>query len=153
MKNDGMNTARMHSIASSRGTAVSALPRRTARAIDRRVLHLRVDVLDLDGRLVHQDADRQRQAAQRHQVDRLPGQPQGDHGAPSRAKRDVQHDDDHAPPVAQEQQHHQPGQDGPEQPLDADAPHGPRDVRRLVELEADLDVLGQRPPASAAGSP
>ena len=42
------------------------------------MLELRVDVLDLDGRLVDQDADRQGQAAQRHQVDRLPGQPQGD---------------------------------------------------------------------------
>ena len=30
-----------------------------------------VDVLDLDGGVVHQDADRQRQAAQRHHVDGL----------------------------------------------------------------------------------
>ena len=81
MKNDGMNTARMQSIASSRGTAVCWLPRRTARATERRALHLRVDVLDLDGGFVDQDADRQRQPAERHQVDRLPGQPQGDHGA------------------------------------------------------------------------
>ena len=77
MKNDGKNTARMQSMASRRGTAVSALPSRTARAMLRRVLDLRVDVLDLDGRLVHQDADRQGQAAQRHQVERLAGQPQG----------------------------------------------------------------------------
>ncbi len=34
MKNDGMNTARILSMASSRGTAVSALPRRTARATE-----------------------------------------------------------------------------------------------------------------------
>ena len=34
MKNDGMNTASTHSIASSRGTAVSAFPRRTARATE-----------------------------------------------------------------------------------------------------------------------
>ena len=33
--------------------------------------HLAVDVLQLDGRVVHQNADRQRQPAQRHQVDRL----------------------------------------------------------------------------------
>ena len=109
MKNDGMNTARMHSIASSRGTAVSALPRRTARAIESVLAHLRVDVLDLDGRLIDQDADRQGQAAERHQVDRLAGQPQGDQGR-DQGQRDVQHDDDHAAPVAQEQQHHQPDQ-------------------------------------------
>ena len=86
MKNDGMNTARMQSIASSRGTAVSALPSRTARAIESVCAHLRVDVLDLDRRLVDQDADRQGQAAERHQVDRLAGEPQGHdrrHAAPA----------------------------------------------------------------------
>ncbi len=35
MKNEGRKTARMHSMASRRGTAVSMLPRRTAEAIDR----------------------------------------------------------------------------------------------------------------------
>ena len=59
MKNDGRNTARMQSIASSRGTAVSMVALAHGRG-DRRVsLHLVVDVLDLDGRLVDQDADRQ----------------------------------------------------------------------------------------------
>ena len=107
------------------------------------VLHLRVDVLDLDRRLIDQDADRQRQAAERHQVDRLPGRPQGHHG-PHQGQRDVEHDHDHAPPVAQEQQHHQARQHRAEQPLGADAPHGPGDVGRLVELEADVDVRRQR---------
>ena len=119
MKNDGMNTARMHSIASSRGTAVSSLPQPHRPGERAGLLHLGVDVLDLDGRLVHQDADRQRQAAQRHQVDRLARQPQADDGRQQR-ERDVEHDDDHAAPVAQEQQHHQPGQHRAEQPLDAD---------------------------------
>ena len=32
---------------------------------------LRVDVLDLDRRLIHQHADRQRQPAERHDVDGL----------------------------------------------------------------------------------
>ena len=34
MKNDGVKTARMQSMASRRGTAVSALPSRTAQAIE-----------------------------------------------------------------------------------------------------------------------
>ena len=71
----------MQSIASSRGTAVSMLPCRTASATERCPFHLVVDVLDLDGRLVDQDADGQGQAAQRHQVDRLAGEPEGDDGA------------------------------------------------------------------------
>src|SRR5262249_36928511 len=40
------------------------------------------------------------------------------------------------------QQHHQPGQGGADQPFEADAPDGPGDVGRLVELEVDADVLG-----------
>ena len=41
----------------------------------RRSPHLRVHVLDLDGRLVDEDADRQRQSAQRHDVDRVAREP------------------------------------------------------------------------------
>ena len=122
MKNDGMNTARMQSIASSRGTAVSLVAPPDRPGDRRRALHLVVDVLDLDGRLVDQDADRQRQAAQRHEVDRLPGEPER-HERPAERERDVEHDDDDAPPVAQEEQHHQPGQHGPQRALGRQAPH------------------------------
>ena len=38
-----------------------------------------------------------------------------------------------------------PVRHGAEQALDADAPHGPGDVGRLVELEADLDVRRAAP--------
>ena len=48
------------------------------------------------------------------------------------------------PPIAQEQQHHQPGQHGAEQRPRCDALHGPGHVGRLVEFEAQIDVLGQR---------
>ncbi len=48
-----------------------------------------------------------------------------------------------AAPIAQEQQHHQAGEDRAERAFGGDAPHGPCDVGRLVELEAQLDVLGQ----------
>ncbi len=109
MKNDGRNTARMHSIASSRGTAVSMFPCRTAEAIDARVLHLVVDVLDLDGRLVDQDADGKRQSAQSHEVDRLAGEPERHESAADR-ERDVEDDDDHAPPVAEKDEDHETGQ-------------------------------------------
>ena len=45
-----------------------------------RLLHaeVAVDVLDLHGGVVHQDADRQRHAAQRHGVERLAQRPQDD---------------------------------------------------------------------------
>ena len=114
MKNDGIKTASTQSIASSRGIAVCWLPRRTAG--DRGcALHLVVDVLNLDGGFIDQDADGQRQAAQGHQVDRLPGEPHR-HQRAAKCEGDVEDDDDDAPPVAEEEQHHQPGQDGAQAP-------------------------------------
>ena len=104
--------------------------------------HVGVDVLDGHGRLVHQDADGQGQSAQGHQVDRLPAEPQGHHGRHQR-QGDVQQDDQRAPPVAQEQQDHQPHQQGPQHPLADHAPDRSRHVGRLVELVTDVDVRRQ----------
>ena len=84
MKNDGTKTARIESIASNRGTIVSRPAFSTAARLVRR-REMGVDVLDRHGRLVDQDADRQRQPAECHDVDRLAGQPQTDH-RPSSAK-------------------------------------------------------------------
>jgi hypothetical protein len=142
MKNDDTNTARMQSIASSRGNAVSAEPSRTAWASGLPALQVGVNVLDRHRRFVHQNADRQRQAAQRHQVDRLPGDPQRQHRRHQR-QRNVQHHDQRAAPVAQEQQNHQPDQHAPSSPS-VTTPRPPGHVRRLVELEADFDPLALR---------
>ena len=106
------------------------------------MLELRMDVLHLDGRFIDQDADGQRQPAQRHEVDRVPRQPQGEDAAQQR-QRDVEDDDHHAPPIAQEEHDHQARQDGPQQRFQPHALHGAGDVGRLVELEADLDALVQ----------
>ena len=70
-KNIGTNTMQMHSVETKAGTAI------WSRAVEDRLLErlalleIAVDVLDRDRRVVDQDADRQRQAAQRHDVDRL----------------------------------------------------------------------------------
>ena len=71
MKNDGTNTARMQNIESSRAMAVRLHASTTARARETPGSMLRVNVLDLHRGLVHQHAHRQRQAAQRHDVDGL----------------------------------------------------------------------------------
>ena len=111
---------------------------------------MRVDVLDRDRRLVDQDADRQRQPAERHQVDRLPGDPEREQRGEQR-ERDVEHDDERAPPVAQEQQHHQPGEDRAERRLPCVSPRIARvTYRRLVELVAHLHVRRQRRPETSA---
>ena len=60
----------MASVATSAGTAICCAPSRMARVSGLPELAVAVDVLDLDGGVVDQHADGQRQAAQRHDVDR-----------------------------------------------------------------------------------
>ena len=50
---------------------------------------------------------------------------------------------DRAPPIAEEEQNHQPHQDGPQRPFAHNTPNGPGDVGRLIELESDVNVRGQ----------
>ncbi len=135
MKNDGTNTATTDSIASSRGTTTSPLASSTPRATGVAARQVRVDVLDRDRRFVDEDADGERQAAERHDVDRLAGAPQRDDRREQR-ERNRDDDDRGAAPVAQEQQHHQAGQQRAEHRL---AQHGlerGRHVPRLIELVA-----------------
>ena len=87
------------------------------RAIERLAAgEMNVNILDADGGLVHQDADRQRQPAQGHDIDSLPGDPQRQHGAEER-ERNVDDDNESAAPIAQEHQNHQPGQQRAERPF------------------------------------
>ena len=116
MKNDGTKTARMQNIESRRAMAVRVQASTTARARETPGSMLGVDVLDLDGGFVHQDADGERESAERHDVDGLPGGPQQNHRAQQR-ERNVEHDDQRAAPVAQEDQHHQAGERRAEQPF------------------------------------
>jgi hypothetical protein len=76
-----------------------------------------VDILDRDGRLVDEDPDRQRQSAERHEIDRLAQQPEPDDRR-QQGDRDGDDDDQRAAQVPQKEQHHQPGQERSEQPLD-----------------------------------
>ena len=111
-----------------------------ARARDARQ-HVGVDVLDLDGGFVDQHADGERQAAEGHDVDGLAGGPEQNHGA-EQGERNIQDHDQGAAPVAQEEQHHQAGERRAEQAFGDQAADGVGDVGRLVELQADVDVVG-----------
>ena len=62
--------------------------------------------------------------------------------AREQGERDVQDNDQRAAPVAQEKQHHQPGESGSQQPFDHEAPDGIRHIGRLIELEPHIDVVG-----------
>ena len=70
-KNMGTKTMQMASVETSAGVAICAAPSRMACSISLPCFEVAVDVLDLDGGVVDQDADRQRQAAQGHDVDGL----------------------------------------------------------------------------------
>ncbi len=70
-----------------------------------------VDILDHDGRVIHENADRQGQPPQGHEIHRLADRMQADDGGEDR-ERDRRRDDDRGPPGAEKQQHDEPGQGG-----------------------------------------
>ncbi len=67
----GTNTMQMHSVETKAGTAICMAPSRMARTIGLPMAKIAVDVFDFHRGIVHQNADRQRHAAQRHDVDGL----------------------------------------------------------------------------------
>ena len=76
-----------------------------------------IDVLDGDGGVVHEDADREREAAERHHIDGLP-----EHGQKrdrrQDGERDRDHDDDRGAPAAQKDEDHQARQHGGQNALE-----------------------------------
>jgi hypothetical protein len=144
------------------GTAICAAPSRIARLISFPCPRLRwmfsistvevdllplpqiaVDVLDLDRRVVDEHADRERQAAQRHEVERLAEELQHDDRDQDR-QRDGDCDDDGAPPAAEEEQDHEARQHGRDRRLDQDALQRRLDEEGLVEEGPDLEPRRER---------
>ena len=72
----GTKTMQIDSVETKVGTAICCAP--SSIGAHQRLAHghVAMDILDLDRGVVHQDADRQRQAAQRHHVDGLAQQAQ-----------------------------------------------------------------------------
>jgi hypothetical protein len=106
-------------------------------------LQVRVDVLDRHRRVVDEDADREGEPRQRHDVDRLPEGGEGDHGRHDR-QRDRDEDDERAAPAAEEEQDQQAGQAGGEQALEDHSAHGRLHEHRLVAEQPDVQVFRQR---------
>ena len=70
-KNIGTKTMQMQSVETNAGIAICCAPSRIAGSSVLALLEVPVDVLDRHRRVVDQDADREREAAERHDVDRL----------------------------------------------------------------------------------
>ena len=91
-----------------------------------------MEVLHFNGRVVDQDADRERHPPKRHQVERLPEPAECDHRDEQR-ERNRDQDDERAAPATQEKQHHEPGQTGGNHRLAKDAIDCPAHEDRLIK--------------------
>ena len=143
MKNDGTKTARMHIIASRRGTAVLRDASSTARARDTPSSQC---VWMLSISTVASSTSTPTASARPPSVMMLMVWPaaQSQTTAASNANGMVGDHDQGAAPVAQEQQHHQSGERAPRQALADQAVDGVDHVRRLVEDKIDLHVRSDR---------
>ena len=101
-----------------------------------------VDVLDLDGRVVDEDADREREAAEGHHVDRGAERPHAQQRDDHR-ERDVDRDEDRRAVAAQKQQDHRRGQQHGDHALDEQAVDRAVHELRLVGQQLDLEAGGR----------
>ena len=103
------------SVDTSAGTVICARAFENRRLDVLALLQMAVDVLDGDRRIVDENTDREREAAERHEIDRLAERvEQDDRGEDRQRNRDG--DDQRAAPASEEQQHHECGQRGGDQP-------------------------------------
>ena len=110
-KNIGRNTMQIHSVETSAGTAICAAPSRIALCRSWPSSRLRSMFSIVDRCVVDQDADRQRQTAQRHDVDGLvDGAQHADRNQNRKRNRD--RDDQRAAPASEKDQNHDAGQAG-----------------------------------------
>ena len=95
-----------------------------------------VGVLDRHRRIVDQDADRKRHAAERHGVERVAHEVEDDDRREDR-QRNRDQDDQGRPPRAEKQQDHQPGEPGRDRSLAEHAGDRCGDELRLIEQLVD----------------
>jgi len=108
-------------------------------------LQVAIDVLDGDGGIVHQNADRERKPSERHQIDRLSERIEQDDRRNDR-QRDGDGDDQCAAPGTEEKQNHQRREASGNDRFNHDATDGGSDENRLVPGRRDRSPLGQEFP-------
>ena len=115
------------------------------RAVEDGLLHLlahgqiALDVFDLHRGIVDQDADRERQSSQGHDVDGLAERAQQNHRNKN-GQRNRDRDDNRRPPVAQEKQNHDGGEAGGGQAFPQNSLNRRAHEKRLVEQSFDIQV-------------
>ena len=98
---------------------------------------LPVEILHFHGRVVDEDADRERHPAQRHEIDRLPEPIEHDDRDQER-KRNGGHHHDRRAPAPQEEQHHDPRETGCDGGFAHDPHHRALHEDRLIGEGLDL---------------
>ncbi len=101
-----------------------------------------VDVLNFHCRVVHQNADGERQPSQGHDVDGF-AQRTHDNDRSKNRERDGDRDDYRAAPASQEDQNHQTGENGRDETFAQHAVNGCADENRLVRQRPYLQLLRQ----------
>ena len=107
------------------------------------MLHVAVDVLDRDGRIVDQDADGESKAAERHDIDGLAKQGKRGQRAQNR-KRYRNRNDEGRSPAAEKDENHEPCERGRDQSLPHDGADGRSDEVGLISNELEVDAGRKR---------
>ena len=105
-------------------------------------LQVPIGVLDLDRGIIHQDADSEGQAAQRHDVDGFAQKAQGDDRRQD-GQRNGHRNDERAAPAAQEEQDHHARQARGDDRFADDAAHRGTDEDRLIGQGLNLQLRRQ----------
>ena len=143
-KNIGTNTMQMHSSDTNAGVddLRGAVQDRGLDVLA--LLEMPVDVLDRHGRVVDEDADREREAAERHDVERLAERATSSAIAPSTDSGIEIAMITRRAPAAEEQQDHDAGQRRRDDAFERDALDRRAHEQRLVVDRRDLEIVRQR---------
>ena len=128
------------SVAASAGSATWRAPLRIATRICFSFATVAVDVLDLDGGVVDEHPDDEREPSQRHEIESLPGQLEAD-DPDQDGQRDRDGHDERASPAAHEREHHERDERRRDGPLAEDARDRRADEPGLVECHLELHAL------------
>src|SRR6266403_1554639 len=108
------------------------------------VFDVTLDILDHDRTVVDENADRKREAAERHRIQGLAADKEDENGGDDR-NRNRRKNDERQAPIAEKQQNHQPGQSGRDQPAHQHAVERGVDENRLIENRLDVDAWRHDP--------
>src|SRR6266436_5488357 len=102
-------------------------------------LAVAINVLDLNGRVVHQNADRQSQPAERHDINRFSDRTEHNDGGQD-CQRDGSRDDNGASPTAEKSENHESGQTGGDQSFPDDTTDRSTNKNGLIRQRCNAEL-------------